>query len=160
MREFKEKFDVTTWTLLRLAVGVVFVVHGWSKLTDIDGTSEQFASMGIPAAGTSAWLAVAGEFLGGLGLIFGALTPLAAIGTLCVMVTAILFVHIDKGLLAQNGGFEYPLTLLAVSLAFIARGAGPISVDAWIRSRRQDRKEKAPATSSERHQRQTPAHAR
>ncbi len=146
MRTSREKFEVTAWTLLRLTVGVIFVVHGWGKLTDVSATAEQFAGMGIPAADALVWLAIAGEFLGGLGLIVGALTPIAAFGTFCTMAVAILAVHIENGLLAQNGGFEYPLTMLVVSLAFIARGAGPISVDAWVKSMRNNRMDAGEST--------------
>ena len=75
-------------------------------------------------------LAVAGELLGGLGLIVGLFTRVAAFGVMCVMVVAIATVHLHKGLLAEHGGFEYPLLLLATSLYFLVAGGGPVSLDA------------------------------
>jgi putative oxidoreductase len=125
------------FTLLRLAVGVIFVVHGAMKLSDVTGTAQAFAAQGIPLAGVSVYLAIAGEFLGGLGVLIGLLTRVAALGNFCVMVVAIGFVHLGHGLLGKNGGWEYPLVLLLTSLLFITSGAGPFSVDALIRKLRQ-----------------------
>jgi putative oxidoreductase len=112
------------------------VVHGWMKLTDIAGTQGAFATMGIPEPEVAAYLAVAGELFGGLGLLVGLLTPIAGLGVLCTMIVAIAYAHFSNGLLAQNGGFEYPLTLGLVALYFVARGAGPVSLDAWLARRR------------------------
>lgn len=125
-------------TLLRVTVGVIMVVHGWSKLTGYAEWSGTLESMGLPLAEVLAPLAIAGELGGGLGLILGALTPIAAAGVLTTMLVAIFTVHIDHGLLAENGGFEYPLTLAAVSLFFLVRGAGPFSVDHWVFGRGQE----------------------
>ncbi len=122
--------------LLRVIVGLIMVVHGWMKLTNIEATASGFADMGIPAPEAGAYLAVCGELLGGLGIIVGLLTPIAALGVLCVMLTAIGFVHLPHGLLAQNNGFEYPLTIAAVAGYLMVRGAGPISLDAWWAKRR------------------------
>jgi hypothetical protein len=51
------------------------------------------------------------------------------------MIVAIAVVHAGNGLFTQNGGWEYPLTILLVSLAFVARGAGRYSLDAWLKRR-------------------------
>ncbi|HCU25167.1 MAG TPA: hypothetical protein DF383_09120 [Deltaproteobacteria bacterium] len=123
-------------TLLRIGTGIIMATHGWLKLQNFSQTVENFAGMGIPKIGV--YLAIAGELGGGLGLIFGLLTPLAAFGILCVMVTAIYNVHLSNGLLAKDGGFEYPMTLGLVALFFIFRGAGPISVDALFCRKKRD----------------------
>lgn len=123
-------------TLLRATVGVIMATHGWMKLTDIAGTQRGFEQIGIPLPGVAAYLATVAEFLGGLGLIVGLLTPIAAFGVLVVMLVAIFAVHWPNGLLAQRGGFEYPLVLAAVALFFMLRGAGPLSMDAWLARRR------------------------
>lgn len=120
-------------TLLRVGVGLVMTVHGWNKLTALAPTQQQFADMGIPMADLAAYLAIAGEMLGGLGLIVGLFTPIAAFGVLCVMLTAIVAVHLPNGLLMKNNGFEYPMILGLNALYFVIRGAGPVSVDAWLR---------------------------
>jgi putative oxidoreductase len=108
------------------------MVHGWQKLSDIPGTVASFTSLGIPGPEVCVYLAILGEFFGGLGLLLGALTPLAAIGAMLTMAGAIYFVHREHGLLSQHGGFEYPLVILLTALYFAAHGAGPISVDALV----------------------------
>jgi putative oxidoreductase len=139
--------DDVTVTALRIATGFIMAVHGAMKLMDIPGTAQGFAEMGIPYAQYAVYLAIAGEFLGGVGLALGALTRVAAFGTLSVMAVAIGFVHFGHGLLAKNGGWEYPLILGLVSLFFITHGAGPVSVDAWFshRGRRGYRERRVPS---------------
>jgi putative oxidoreductase len=127
---------VLTLTLLRVGVGLILAAHGIQKLADPSGTASAFANMGIPFPELSVWLAIAGELLGGLGLLVGLLTPIAALGPVCTMLVAIVFVHAGNGLFAKDGGWEYPLTLLLASLYFAVRGAGPVSVDAMIRKAR------------------------
>jgi putative oxidoreductase len=127
---------IVALTLLRIGVGAIFVAHGWQKLGDIQGTTAMFAQQGLPNPSLLVYLAILGEFFGGLGLVLGALTPLAALGPLCTMAAAIYFVHRDNGLFAQNGGWEYPLTLLLVAAYFVAHGAGPLSADALIAKNR------------------------
>jgi putative oxidoreductase len=122
----------TSLTGLRLGVGIIMVVHGWSKLTDVAGWQANLVGMGIPLPEIAGWLTIAGELLGGAGLLVGLLTPLAAFGVLCVMVGAIFLVHLENGLLASNNGFEYPLTLALVAAYFMIRGAGPVSLDAVL----------------------------
>jgi len=119
-------------TALRVVVGIIMTVHGFQKLGDIEGFQMQVAQMGMPLPATFALLAIAGEFLGGLGLIVGFLTRIAGFGVFCTMAVAVFLVHLPNGLLASNNGFEYPLTLLCTALLFIAHGAGPISLDAVL----------------------------
>ena len=122
----------TAATLLRLVVGVIFIAHGWGKVTDVPGTIQQFASIGIPEPHVMVYVAIAGEFFGGLGLLLGFLTRIAALGTLGTMLVAIASVHLGHGLFAKNGGYEYPLVLALVSMFFVTHGAGPFSVDAKL----------------------------
>lgn len=124
-----------TLTALRVGVGGIMVVHGSMKLGDVPGWVDTVTSLGIPIPQVAAWLAIAGEVLGGAGLVVGLLTPIAALGVLATMLTAIFTVHLDHGLLADRGGFEYPLTIALVAAFFIARGAGPFSLDAVLHGR-------------------------
>lgn len=124
-----------TLTALRVGVGIIMMAHGWLKVTDVAGWKQLLQQLDIAAPEVTAWLAIAGELLGGAGLLLGLLTPLAGLGVLAVMLTAIVTVHLPHGLLASNNGFEYPLTLALVAAFFIARGAGPFSLDALISSR-------------------------
>lgn len=118
--------------LLRAAVGVVFIVHGWGKVIDVSGTAQSFAGLGIPEPHVMVYVAIAGEFFGGIGLLLGFLTRIAALGTLCTMLVAIASVHLGHGFFMKNGGWEYPLVLALVSLFFVTYGAGPLSVDGLL----------------------------
>lgn len=135
LASMNEKGAMLTGTLLRIGVGVILIVHGAMKMSDPGQTAENFAGMGIPIPELVTYLAIAGELLGGIGLLLGLLTRIAALGPVFTMIGAIAFVHAGNGLLAENGGWEYPLTLLLVSAHFVFRGAGPFSVDHLIRKR-------------------------
>jgi len=130
------------WTLswLRLVLGVVFFAHGTQKALGWFGgfgfskTMAMFTNyMHIPAV--FAFLAICAEFLGGIGLILGALGRLAAFGITCNMLVAIFMVHARNGLFMnwagnQKGeGFEYHLLVLAITLTLMVRGSGALSVD-------------------------------
>jgi putative oxidoreductase len=90
----------------------------------------------IPAV--FAFLAIAAEFFGGLGLIFGFLTRVAAFGISVNMLVAIAAVHGPFGFFmnwtgAQKGeGFEYHLLVLAMTAFLMIRGAGAFSLDRAI----------------------------
>jgi putative oxidoreductase len=127
-------------TLLRLTLGVVMFPHGAQKVLGwfggygFDGTMK-FLTGTIHAPVLFAALAIAAEFLGSLGLVFGLFTRVAALGILGVMVVAVLTVHLPNGFFmnwtgAQAGeGFEYHLLAGALALALIVRGAGAWSLD-------------------------------
>ena len=76
-----------------------------------------FAHIGIPLAGFFAVVVSLVEFLGGILLVLGIVTRVAAALNAIDMVVAILAVHLSHGFYNQNMGFEYPLTLLAATIA-------------------------------------------
>jgi putative oxidoreductase len=130
-------------TILRLVLGVVFLAHGCQKMLGwfggygFKGTMGFFTQMmHIPAP--FAFLAIAAEFFGGLGLIVGLLTRVAAFGITVNMLVAILTVHLANGFFMnwtgqQKGeGFEYHLLVLAITVALMIRGAGAFSLDRAI----------------------------
>jgi putative oxidoreductase len=136
--------DVAT-TILRLVLGVIFFAHGAQKMLGWFGGYGFAGTMGfftgmmhIPAL--FAFLAIAAEFFGGLGLIFGLFTRIAAFGPLCNMIVAIAMVHGRFGFWmnwtgTQKGeGFEYHLLLIAASSFLVIRGAGAASVDHLLSS--------------------------
>jgi putative oxidoreductase len=120
-------------SILRVIAGIIMAAHGWQKLTGFEQWKAAVVDMGIPFPAVSAPLAVAGELAGGLGLLVGLLTPIAAFGVLSTMAVAIVTVHLPHGLFAKNNGYEYPLLMLCVAMFFMLRGAGPISLDAFRR---------------------------
>ena len=89
--------------------------------------------MGIPAP--VAFLIICIEFFGGLGLIVGLLTRIAALGIAGDMIGAIFLVHLENGFFmnwmgTQKGeGIEYHLLALAIAAALLLRGAGAFSLD-------------------------------
>jgi len=85
-----------------------------------------------------AFLIIMGESLGSLGLIVGFFTRLSALGLICIMVGAIITVHIPNGLFMnwfgkQAGeGFEYHLLIIGISIPLLISGGGKYSVDGLI----------------------------
>jgi uncharacterized membrane protein YphA (DoxX/SURF4 family) len=113
---------------LRLALGTIFMAYGWAKLTGAVGTPEGFNidSWGWAYPVFWAWLVALIETLGGLLVIVGLFTRVAAFLIASVMVTAIFKVRLDGGLV---GGFEFEFTLLMIAVALVITGAGRLSVD-------------------------------
>jgi putative oxidoreductase len=144
----EQRADDVTITALRCGVGMIMAVHGALKLMDVPGTIQGFADLGIPYPHYAVYFALAGELLGGIGLFVGLFTRVAAIGTLSTMAVAIGYVHFGHGLLAKNGGWEYPLVLGLSSLFFITHGAGPVSLDALLSRRHRDRSYRQRRTQS------------
>jgi putative oxidoreductase len=131
--------------ILRLVLGVIVFGHGAQKMLGWFGGYGFTGTMGfftgvphIPAV--FAFLAIAAEFFGGLGLIFGLFTRVASFGVLCNMIVAIAMVHGRFGFWmnwtgTQKGeGFEYHLLLIAASAFLMIRGAGTASVDRRLSS--------------------------
>ena len=127
-------------TLLRLALGVVFFAHGAQKVLGWFGGYGFQATLGfftqmlhIPAA--LAVLAIAAEFLGGIGLLIGFLGRVAAFGIAIEMVVAVIMVHRHVGFFAnwygnQKGeGYEYHILAIAICLGIMIKGSGALSID-------------------------------
>jgi putative oxidoreductase len=135
--------DSAATALLRLVLGVVFFAHGAQKMLGWFGGPGFSGTMGfftgylhVPAP--FAFLAIAAEFFGGLGLILGFLTRIAAFGIAINMAVAVALVHHSFGFFmnwtgTQKGeGFEYHLLTIAVTTFLMIQGAGAFSVDRVI----------------------------
>ena len=114
-------------------LAAVFVFHGSQKLFGwfggygIEGTAGFMQTIGIPFPTLSALLAGVTEFAGGIVLLLGTGTRIAAIPMAFTMLVAIATVH-RGGFNAQSGGMEYPLTLGVVLLALALMGPGHFTV--------------------------------
>lgn len=130
----------------RFVLGIVFFAHGAQKVLGWFGgqgftlTMATFTErMGIPPF--LAVLAILAEFLGGIGLILGLLSRIAAFGICVNMLVAIFKVHGANGLFMnwagnQRGeGFEFHLLAIAVAVLVMARGAGALSLDVALSRR-------------------------
>ena len=107
---------------------------GWFGGFGFHGTMGFFTQqIGIPAP--LAFLAICAEFFGGLGLIVGLLSRIAAFGIIVNMLVAIATVHVHNGFFMnwygkQKGeGFEYHLLAIALGLVILIKGAGAASID-------------------------------
>jgi len=141
-RLFKTEDD-TVLTVIRIVLGVVFFAHGAQKMLGWFGGYGYRGTMGfftqtlhIPAV--LAFLAIAAEFFGGLALLVGLLSRVAALGIITNMIVATVMVHAHVGFFmnwsdAQKGeGFEYHLLAIALALVTALRGAGALSLDRAI----------------------------
>ncbi len=132
-----------TWTTLpvRLALAALFIAHGGQKMfgwfggPGLSATMQGFQQyLGIPA-----WLAVlAGvtEFFGGLGVLVGLLTRVAATGLSVVMLVAMFKVHWANGFFLNwdgkpnvGHGIEFNVVVLGLTLALVIAGGGAASLD-------------------------------
>jgi putative oxidoreductase len=127
-------------TIVRIVLGVVFFAHGaqlalgWFGGAGLRNTMRVFREqLRMPAP--LALLAVAAEFLGGLGLMVGLLSRVAALGIAMVMLVALIAVHRKFGFFMnwfgekQGHGIEYHILVLALALVVMTKGAGAFSLD-------------------------------
>ena len=125
--------------IVRLGLGLAMFPHGAQKMLGwfggggFNGTIGFFTHMGVPAP--LAFLAIAAEFFGGIGLLLGLLTRVAAFGIAVNMLVAIVTVHGQFGFFAnwtgaQKGeGYEMHLLVLAMCAFLMIKGAGAFSAD-------------------------------
>ena len=124
--------------VLRLVVGLTLAAHGGQKLfgwwsgPGLKGWTGAMARMRIRPAAPWAWASALAEFVGGIGLALGFLTPLPSFAIAGAMLVAIALVHWPKGFFNTKGGFEINLTLLAAVAAIALIGSGSISLDAAL----------------------------
>jgi putative oxidoreductase len=127
---FLDKLRPVALLLLRFGFGVVFIYHGYPKLfSRVEFYLQAFERLGLPS-----WLSYAAgmiELFGGLLLLVGLFTRVAALLLAVEFIFAIWKVHLAEGVLAVP---EYEFALLVVSAALVlaSTGAGPLSLDFLI----------------------------
>lgn len=121
--------------LLRVVIGLLFIGHGTQKLFGwfgghgLKGTAGFFESLDVHPPQLWALIAALSETLGGLGLVLGFLTPLAAVAIIATMLMAVIKVHAPNGLWNSNKGYEYNLVIITVAAAIGLAGPGALAVD-------------------------------
>jgi len=132
---------------LRLIVGFGFIQHGTAKLArGADGFIAILHAMGVPFPELLGWATIVVEIVGGLLILAGAFVPFAAVPMIVVLLVATFTVHLPNGfssikLLSYDAtgahfgqpGYETDLLYIAALLALCLGGAGPFSVDGWLK---------------------------
>lgn len=127
-----QKFGAVAPLVLRVAVGLIFAMHGWQKLTvmQIGGVEGMLNALGFPMAGILAPILIIAELAGGILLILGLFTHWAAKILSFVALVALVAVHLKNGFFMATGGYEFILLILAASVSVLITGPGKYSVDA------------------------------
>ncbi len=121
--------SLANWALLilRVVYGIIFVAHGWPKFKDLKQNAQNFEMMGFRPGAFWGTIVASVEFFGGLCLIFGFLTQLAAILLAVNMLVATCWKIRNKQQLV--GGYELDLMLLSAGLLLATLGGGVYSLD-------------------------------
>jgi putative oxidoreductase len=126
-----EKLKPLALLLLRLALGIIFIFHGYPKLfTHTRESMQMFEHMGFP--GYFVYVAGALEFFGGIVLIPGLFTRIAGLLLAGEMAIAVWRVHLPQGPIAMVKNYEFPLLLAVAAFTLATVGAGLISLDQAI----------------------------
>jgi len=115
-------------TFLRIVVGIIFIMHGWQKLSmGFDNVAGFLGSIGIPLPKLAAVVLTFVELIGGAALILGLFTRYVAALLAIDMLVALIRVHASNGFFAPKG-VEFPLLLLAAIIVLIFHGPGSLSL--------------------------------
>lgn len=115
---------------MRLAVGLVFLQHGWMKfhVMKLGGTAAMLHNIGFPFATVFALIVIVVETIGAVCVVLGLFTRLWAACMAVEMLVAILAVKLPQG-----GNFELEALLFAGAITLVALGDGPLSVAVKIK---------------------------
>lgn len=121
--------------MLRVSLGTMWIAHAllkWLVFT-LPGTAQYFASMGLP--GELAYPVFAAELVGGMALVLGVYARQVALALVPVLAVA-AWVHLPNGWVhtSAGGGWEYPVFLIAASLALwlLGDGAAAFKRSGWL----------------------------
>ena len=124
--------------VLRLVIGLTVAAHGAQKLfgwfagPGLPGFAATLEQLGVRPGRAWAIVASVAEFGGGLLVVLGLMTPIAALFVAGDLLVAIVTVHLARGYWNHDGGFEYPLVLIGGLVALSLVGPGPASLDRVI----------------------------
>ncbi len=129
MLSWLDRFQPFGSLLMRLVLGVIMVRHGYDKVIP-SGALYKFTHMvtGMHLPSWMGYVAAFTEFFGGMLLIVGLLTRVAALMTAIDMAVAIAKIHLHGGLEGPNS-FAFPLALFAIALMLVFTGCGALGLD-------------------------------
>ncbi|MEX0944696.1 MAG: DoxX family protein [Balneolaceae bacterium] len=125
MAQGEKNYNELALLLLRIGVGVIFIVSGWGKLTGIEGVQGFFGNIGIPLPAIMAWVVAIVEFVGGIMVLLGAYARIPYLLLAIIMVVAVLTTKLDGGF----SGARLELMLFLTSIALYLIGSGEYSID-------------------------------
>jgi putative oxidoreductase len=109
---------------IRILAGITFIAHGLPKFENIAGTQGFFGSVGLPPELVIPIGLL--EVIGGIFLLIGVVTRIAAALFIIEMIGATLLVKISKGFVE---GYELELLLIAIGISLLLTGPGRISIE-------------------------------
>jgi putative oxidoreductase len=121
--DFLNRLQPLALLVMRLVLGAIMIAHGYHKVFGgFHHHMDMVGSLGIPR-----WLAyfsTGTEFFGGIAIVLGLFTRFFALAFMIEMGVAIWKVHFKNGLMG-NGGYEFPLALVAMAFGLACFGGGP-----------------------------------
>jgi len=122
-----ERFQDISMLLGRVFLSLIFIVSGFNKITDYAGTQGYMESMGVPALMLP--LVIILELLGGIAILIGFKTRIAALLFIGFNVISALLFHSDFGDQTQMTMFMKNIAIAGGFLLLFAQGAGAYSID-------------------------------
>ena len=122
-------------TILRIIVGITYVMHAYLSLVVFTptGAADSMKASGLPAPVLMVWIVIVVHSLGGVMLVVGLWTRVAAAANAVIILGALLKIHLAQGFFLKVmktgtvGGFEFALLLLAATVALILTGGGALA---------------------------------
>jgi putative oxidoreductase len=129
-----------------LIVGYGFIEHGYAKLArGPESFTNNLSALGVFDPSLLAWATILTEIFGGLAVVIGLFVPLVSAPMIVVLLVAIFTVHLPNGFSsikllsvttagAQFGqpGYETDLLYLAMIIALVLGGSGPLALDRYL----------------------------
>jgi putative oxidoreductase len=134
LRGFYDTFGDIAYTLMRIVIGCILLMHGWVKVAQqgAAGVAGFMSQQGLQPGIAFAYSAMFLETVGAVCLIVGLLTRFFAAALAIEIAIALLVVHLPHGFSVNQRGYEYVLLIGIVLLVIAIRGGGPYSVDRVI----------------------------
>ncbi len=133
LKKYTEPLTPFVPTILRILIGVTFLLHGLPKWQNLDGFAGFLSGLGVPLPGLFSFLVALLETGGGLLLIIGLATRWVGLLFVIEMILTTLLVKVNVGFISPTAtpgvGAELDLLLLATSFTLAVLGSGQLSVE-------------------------------